>query len=104
MFTTNTKLVFYLWKYLTTNHYYGILEEIRFFKIKKELLDITKIHEGRSSVTSWPFKRQPQKRVKHTHCFIVFDHFVGLALKGLILVLIYGGEKILFPVNPFHAN
>ena len=28
-----------------------------------------------------PFKRQPHKMVKHT--LIVFDSFVGLALKGL---------------------
>ena len=39
-----------------------------------------------------PFKRQPQKMVKHTqrihrllptNCLRVFDHFVRLALKGL---------------------
>ena len=39
-----------------------------------------------------PFKRQPQKMAKHiqtirwqkpTNCLSVFDHFVGLALKGL---------------------
>ena len=44
------------------------------------------------SVCTWPFKRQPQKMVKHTqttrrflqaNCLSVFDHFVGLALKGL---------------------
>ena len=42
-----------------------------------------------------PFKRQPHKMVKHTqtirrllltNCLSVFDHFVGLALKGLIIV------------------
>ena len=41
-----------------------------------------------------PFKRQPHKIVKHTqtihrlsptNCLSVFDHFVGLALKGLKL-------------------
>ena len=40
----------------------------------------------------YPFKRQPHKMVKHTqaicqqrltNCLSVFDHFVGLALKGL---------------------
>ena len=39
----------------------------------------------------WPFKRQAHKVVKHTQtirrllptsCLSVFDHFVGLALKG----------------------
>ena len=30
------------------------------------------------------FKRQPHKMVKHT--LSVFDHFVGLALKGLITI------------------
>ena len=43
----------------------------------------------------WPFKRQPHKMVKRTQticrkkptsCLSVFDHFVGLALKGLILL------------------
>ena len=42
-----------------------------------------------------PFKRQPHKIVKHTqtihrlsptNCLSVFDHFVGLALKGLIMI------------------
>ena len=35
---------------------------------------------------SLPFKRQPRKMVKHaqTNCLGVFDHFVGLVLKGLI--------------------
>ena len=41
---------------------------------------------------SWSFKRQPYKMVKHTqtirwqqpkNCLNVFEHFVGLALKGL---------------------
>ena len=41
---------------------------------------------------SQPFKRQPHKMVKHTqtirrilptNCLSMFDHFVGLALKGL---------------------
>ena len=41
---------------------------------------------------SYPFKRQPHKMVKHAQtirrlllrtCLSVFDHFVGLALKGL---------------------
>ena len=40
---------------------------------------------------SYPFKRQPNKMVKHTqrirrllptNCLSVFDHFVGLMLKG----------------------
>ena len=43
-------------------------------------------------LTSYPFKRQPHKMVKHaqticqqqtTNCLSVFDYFVGLALKGL---------------------
>ena len=51
---------------------------------------------------SLPFKRQPNKIVKHTqttrqqqptNCLGVFDHFVGLALK----VLNYN-------LNPFHNN
>ena len=45
-----------------------------------------------------PFKRQPHKIVKHTqltqtirwqklkNCLSVFDHFVGLALKGLMFL------------------
>ena len=42
--------------------------------------------------TFYPFKRQPHKTVKHTqtirrllptNCLSVFNHFVGLALKGL---------------------
>ena len=35
---------------------------------------------------SLPFKRQPRKMVKYgqTNCLGVFDHFVGLVLKGLI--------------------
>ena len=42
---------------------------------------------------SAPFKRQPHKMVKHTqtirrrqpmNCLIVFDHFVGLLLKGIV--------------------
>ena len=32
---------------------------------------------------SWSFKCQPHKMVKHTQTLSVFDHFVGLALKGL---------------------
>ena len=43
-------------------------------------------------VATLPFKRQPHKIVKHTqtirrllptNCLSVFDHFLGLALKGL---------------------
>ena len=42
-----------------------------------------------------PFKRQPHRTAKHSqtisrllpaNCLSVFDHFVGLALKGLITV------------------
>ena len=45
-----------------------------------------------------PFKCQPYKMVKHiqtirrkkpTNCLSVFDHFVGLALKGLITSFLY---------------
>ena len=45
-----------------------------------------------------PFKRQPHKIVKHTqiirrqeptNCLSVFDHSVGLALKGLNIRLIH---------------
>ena len=47
-----------------------------------------------------PFKRQPHKMVKHTqairrllptNCLNEFDHFVGLALKGLksVKLIIY---------------
>ena len=45
----------------------------------------------------WPFKHQPHKMVKHTqtirrllptNCLSVFDHCVGLALKGLILFVL----------------
>ena len=48
--------------------------------------------EERVSDTCQPFKRQPHKMVKHTQIIplqkstnrlSVFDHFVGLALKGL---------------------
>ena len=43
-------------------------------------------------MNDYPFKRQPYKMVKHTqtirrlvltNCLSVFDHFVGLTLKGL---------------------
>ena len=37
-------------------------------------------------LTIQPFKRKPHKMVKHTQTIyrqIVFDHFVGFALKGL---------------------
>ena len=43
---------------------------------------------------SYPFKCQPHKMVKHTqavrqlfptNCLSVFDHFLGLALKGLMM-------------------
>ena len=51
---------------------------------------------GRFELTS-PFKRQPHKIVKPTqiirrllptNCLSVIDHFVGLALKGLITGLV----------------
>ena len=35
-----------------------------------------------NSLGRWPFKYQPPKMVK-THCLSVFDHFMGLAVKGL---------------------
>ena len=44
------------------------------------------------------FKRQPHKMFKHTqtirqllltNCLIVFDHFVGLALRGLTSMLLF---------------
>ena len=43
-------------------------------------------------MNDYPFKRQPYEMVKHTqtirwlvltNCLSVFDHFVGLTLKGL---------------------
>ena len=52
-----------------------------------------------------PFKRQPQKMIKHTqairwlNCLSVFDHFLGLALKGLRLM--YCREKC---VKIFHCT
>ena len=54
-------------------------------------------------MTIYPFKRQPHKMVKHTqtscrqkptNCFSMFDHFVGLALKGLSPVFL----------NPIQTN
>ena len=47
---------------------------------------------------SYPFKRQTHKIVKHTqptgpqgptNCLSVFDHFVGLTLKGLYSIILY---------------
>ena len=36
-----------------------------------------------SLIYFWPFKNQLHKMVKHlTNCLSVFDHFVGLGLKG----------------------
>ena len=35
-------------------------------------------------INQYPFKRQPRKMVKHTQT-TVFDHFVGLAIKGILL-------------------
>ena len=35
------------------------------------------------TMQSLPFKRQPRKMVKPTQTGRVFDHFVGLAIKGL---------------------
>ena len=35
-----------------------------------------------NSLGRWPFKYQTPKMVK-THCLSVFDHFMGLAVKGL---------------------
>ena len=62
--------------------------------------------ECKSCLMSWqttlPFKRQPHKMVKHTqiirqllrtNSLSVFDHFVGLALKGLRLRIL-GNKKI----------
>ena len=52
-----------------------------------------------------PFKHQPRKMVRHTqticrrqmtNCFSVFDHFVGLAFKELLLVIMV---HILLAVN-----
>ena len=49
-----------------------------------------------SNIYLLTFKRQPHKMVKHaktsrrqqpTNCLSVFDHFVGLALKGLSFIL-----------------
>ena len=50
-----------------------------------------KIHDKLLLWIGWPFKRQPHKMVKRTqrirllatNCLSVFDHFVGLAYKGL---------------------
>ena len=46
----------------------------------------------RALKVAWPFKRQPQKMVKHTQTVRrqFADHFVGLALKGFKLLLVKG--------------
>ena len=38
------------------------------------------------------------------NCLSVFDHFVGLALKGLIFVKSYTIAMLDFYINPFQAN
>ena len=54
-----------------------------------------------------PFKRQPQKMIKHTqtihgllstNCLSVFDHYKGMALKGLIVTIF----KIAFNLVRLH--
>ena len=56
---------------------------------------------------SAPFKRQPHKMVKHTqtirrrqpmNCLIVFDHFVGLLLKGIVQ-LFWFSDYGLYPLT-----
>ena len=60
----------------------------------QKLINLLKLSE--------PFKRQPHKMVKHTqtirrqkltNCLSVFEHFVGLALKGLILEVRFGDGR-----------
>ena len=63
------------------------------------------------SILFQPFKRQPQKMVKHsqtirrqqlTNCLSVFDHLVRLTLKGLTLVdhqSLFWGMQILLGVR-----
>ena len=48
---------------------------------------------------------QTVNRQKTTNCLSVFDHFVGLALKGLNIILesILGVSHILFAINLFHV-
>ena len=43
-----------------------------------------------------PLKRQPQKMVKHTQTIRVFDHFVGVALKGYASVFVLTENLISF--------
>ena len=55
-------------------------------------VDFKQVNVCWEKVRLTPFKRQPHKMVKHTqairrqqqtNCLSVFDHFLGLALKGL---------------------
>ena len=57
--------------------------------------DLKDLHDNLSKFFLSVFKRQPYRMVEHTeiicwllpaNCFSVFDHFGGLALKGLRLV------------------
>ena len=58
----------------------------------------TVLFEDYKIVYPYPFKYQPQKMVKHsetirrqmrTNSWSVFDHFVGLTLKGLSFCILF---------------
>ena len=63
----------------------------------KENIGSKWVNEDAINISLNPFKCQPHKMVKHTqiirrqkptNCFIVLDHFVGLALKGLSFIFL----------------
>ena len=65
---------------------------------KLEGNDTTVLFEDYKIVYPYPFKYQPQKMVKHsetirrqmrTNSWSVFDHFVGLTLKGLSFCILF---------------
>ena len=65
---------------------------------KLEGNDTTVLFEDYKIVHPYPFKYQPHKMVKHTetirrqmraNSWSVFDHFVGLTLKGLSFCILF---------------
>ena len=82
--------IFYIY-FIYFRDFFGDLQEInpqRYTTLASQII----VHSGQP-LTLKPLKRQPHKMVKHlqtirqqnpTNCLSVYEHFVGLALKGLI--------------------
>ena len=85
---------FCCWSWAVSEMFTGIPLKKLGFWMKKELTADIQTHflEFKQRKVYQPFKRQPNKMAKHTqaicrllptNCLNVFDHFVGLVLKGL---------------------